>query len=63
MPEVVAFMPFKERVLHVSHFCNFCQSCAGTEIMFEAPFFDFLLLIWDKTMTWQKSVRLSELLE
>ena len=33
----------RERVSQASHFCRSCRSCAGTEIISEAPFFDFLI--------------------
>ena len=31
-------MSFKERVFHTSHFCALYRSCAGTEMISEAPF-------------------------
>ena len=34
-------MSFKERVFHASHFCDLYRSCAGTDIISEAPFLDF----------------------
>ena len=36
-------MYFKERVFDTFHFCDLYRSCAGTEIISEAPFFDFLI--------------------
>ena len=36
-------MSFQDRVFCASLFCDLCQSCACTEIISEAPFFDFLI--------------------